>query len=283
LAENFRAVFDKEPIMTSSMTAQQLGFEPFNSTAPVELRSPGNEEEVQAVIYAAYRQVFGNEHLMLSQRLTSVESRLKQGNITVREFVRALALSDLYREKFFQGVYQVRFIELNFKHLLGRAPDDQSEISEHLDRYIEQGYEAEINSYIDSAEYQDSFGENIVPYPRGFNTHVGQKTVGFNRMFQLYRGYASSDRASGKSRLTEELARNLATPLRASTAGGELVGTTGGSRGKLYRVRVSQAASNRTTQIRRGLSEYLVAYEQLTPTMQQLNQRGSRIISITPA
>lgn len=271
--------------MTSSMTAQQLGFEPFNSTAPVELRSPSNEGEVQAVICAAYRQVFGNDHLMQSQRLTSVESLLKQGNITVREFVRALALSDLYREKFFQGVYQIRFIELNFKHLLGRAPNDQSEISEHVNRYINEGYEAEINSYIDSAEYQDNFGDNIVPYPRGFNTHLGQKNVGFNRMFQLYRGYASSDTAQGnrKGRLTEELAKNLATPLRASTAGGELVGTCGGSRSQLYRVRVSQSASNRTTQIRRGFSEYLVAYEQLSSTMQQLNKRGSRIVSITPA
>lgn len=271
--------------MTSLMTARQLGIEPFASTAPVELRSSGNEGDVQAVITAAYRQVFGNDHLMQSQRLVSAESLLKQGNITVRDFVRALALSELYREKFFQGVYQLRFIELNFKHLLGRAPYDQSEISEHVNRYIEHGYEAEINSYIDSAEYQDNFGENTVPYHRGFSTQVGQKTVGFNRMFQLYRGYASSDRASGnrKGRLTEEVAMNMATPLRASTAGGELVGTTGGGRTQLYRIRVSQAASNRTTQIRRGISEYLVAYEQLSPTMQRLNQRGSRIVSITPA
>lgn len=271
--------------MTSSMTGRQLGIEPYTSTAPVELRTPGNAEDVQAVIIAAYRQVFGNEHLMLSERLISAESRLKQGNLSVREFVRALALSELYREKFFQGVYQVRFIELNFKHLLGRAPADQTEISTHLDRYIEQGYEAEINSYIDSPEYQASFGEMVVPYHRGFSTQLGQTALGFNRMFQLYRGHASSDRGQGRreGQLNAELAKNLATPLRASTAGSELVGTAGGSRNALYRVRVSQAASPRTTQIRRGISEYLVAYEQLTPTLQRLNRRGSKIVSITPA
>ncbi len=271
--------------MVSTMTGSQLGIEPYTSTAPVELRAPGNQEDVQAVMTAAYRQVFGNDHLMLSERLTSAESRLKQGSLSVREFVRALALSDLYREKFFQSVYQVRFIELNFKHLLGRAPANQAEISTHIDRYIEQGYEAEINSYIDSNEYQDHFGEMVVPYHRGFSTQVGQTTVGFNRMFQLYRGYASSDRGQGRreGQLNAELAMNLATPLRASTAGGELVGTAGGSRNALYRVRVSQAASQRTTQIRRSISEYLVAYEQLTPTLQQLNRRGSRIVSIAPA
>jgi phycocyanin-associated rod linker protein len=271
--------------MTSSMTASLLGIEPLNSTAPIELRSPGNAGDVQAVICAAYRQVFGNDHLMLSERLTGAESLLKQGNLSVREFVRALALSDLYRTKFFQGVFQVRAIELNFKHLLGRAPHDQAEICTHLDRYIEQGYEAEINSYIDSAEYQDNFGDMIVPYHRGFSRQNGQTTADFNRMFQLYRGYASSDRSAGsnRSRLGDQLAMNSTTPLRTSQSGGELMGTAGGDRNQLYRIRVSQGASNRTTQIRRSVSEYLVAYEQLNPTMQRLNQRGSRIVSITTA
>ena len=72
---------------------------------------------------------------MQSQRLTSAESLLKTGNISVRDFIRALALSPLYREKFFDGVYQVRFIELNYKHLLGRAPYDESEIAHHVDLY----------------------------------------------------------------------------------------------------------------------------------------------------
>lgn len=271
--------------MTSALTARQLGVEPYNSSSPVELRSAGNDAEVQAVIWAAYRQVFGNEHIMQSQRLTSAESLLMKGNISVRDFIRALALSPLYREKFFEGVYQIRFIELNFKHLLGRAPDDQSEISEHVDRYISHGYEADINSYLDSVEYQNNFGEMIVPYHRGFKTQVGQKTVTFNRMFQLYRGYANSDRAQGNKKgcLTEELATNMASPVRTSTLGGELVGTAGGDRGQIYRIRVSQAASGRTTQIRRSVSEYLVAYDQLSVTMQRLNQRGSRIVSITNA
>jgi phycocyanin-associated rod linker protein len=271
--------------MISSRTAQQLGIEPFNSTAPVEMRSYTSEGDVQAVIVAAYRQILGNEHLMQAERLTSAESLLRQGALSVREFVRAIAMSELYRQKFFYGTYQIRFIELNFKHFFGRAPYNQAEISEHVNLYIEQGYEAEINSYIDSDEYQSNFGENVVPYHRGFGTPAGQSTVGFNRMFQLYRGYASSDRAQGntKGRLTEELAMNMATPLRPNSLGGELVGVHGGQRGQLFRVRVTQAASNRTTQIRRSVSEYLVPYEQLNPTMQRLNQRGSRIVAITPA
>ncbi len=272
--------------MTSSMAAVQLGFEPFANVSPLELRANWSEADVKSVISAAYRQVLGNEHLMQVERLISDESLLTSGNITVQGFVRALAQSELYRTKFFSSTPQVRFIELNYKHLLGRAPKDESEIRYHVDLYIEKGYEAEINSYIDSQEYQENFGEAIVPYYRGFETQRGHTTVEFNRMFQLYRGYANSDRAQGKNKstwLTSDLARNLANPIRTPHFGQGLAGTTSGDRGQLYRVRFTQANRGRTTQIRRSVSECLVSYDQLSPTLQKLNQRGSRITQISPA
>lgn len=272
--------------MTSSMAASQLGFEPFAAASPVELRANWTEEDIQTVIYAAYRQVFGNDRLMESERLTSAESLLRRGDISVKDFVRALAQSEAYRKKFFYSIPQVRAIELNFKHLLGRAPYDQSEISYHVDLYVREGYEAEINSYIDSREYQENFGEAIVPYYRGFETQRGQKTVGFNRMFQLYRGYANSDSSQGKNRsawLIEDVARNLASPVRTPNFGKGLSGSTRGSRGDLYRVRFVQTGSQQTTQIRRSKCEYLVSYDQLSSTLQRLNKLGSRVVSISPA
>lgn len=272
--------------MTSENSARLLGFEPFAQSKPVELRPNASETDIQSVIRAAYRQVLGNDHIMSAERLTSAESLLKQGSIRVCDFVRTLALSELYKEKFFYSTPNVRFIELNFKHLLGRAPYDESEITEHVNLYIEQGYEAEISSYLDSAEYQTSFGDQTVPYYRGFSTQTGQKTVGFSRMFQLYRGTASSDRArvnQRKGTLTTELAHNTATPVRTASFGKELQGVTGGDREQLYRIRVSQSASQRTTQVRLGTQEYLVSYEQLSPTLQRLNKRGCRIVNVSPA
>jgi phycocyanin-associated rod linker protein len=115
--------------MAGLKEAGRLGIRPFEEADPVELRSQWTQEEVQAVITVAYRQVLGNEHLMESERLVGAESLLTQGLITVREFVRAIAVSELYREKFLYPNFHVRFIELNYKHLLGRAPYDQSEIS----------------------------------------------------------------------------------------------------------------------------------------------------------
>jgi len=265
--------------------AGQLGIEPFEASAMVELRSQRTQQELQAVIRAVYRQVLGNTYLMESERLLSAESLLSQGKITVRSFVRCIAQSELYRKKFFYANPQTRLIELNYKHLLGRAPYDESEITYHVEVYNSQGYEAEINSYIDSLEYQETFGENIVPYYRGFQTQQGQKTVGFSRLFQLYRGYASSDRTPKQKQgvLTWDVAKNLASPINKPSTVQALAGTFGGNRGELYRVRVIQTASSFSPVVRRTATELLVPYEQLSSKLQQLNRQGSKVMTITPA
>lgn len=266
--------------------ASRLGISAFDDTNKVELRPNWNKEDAQIAIAAVYRQVLGNDHLMKSQRLTSAESLLSDGSITVREFVRAVAISELYKTKFFYNNYHPRTIELNFKHLLGRAPYDEAEIIEHLDRYQNQGFEADIDSYIDSNEYVQNFGDHIVPYYRGFSTQRGQKTVGFTRMFQLYQGYANSDRAQGNTgspRLTYDLARNTATPVNIPGGRGSLSGTTTTDRGSLYRLRVTQGAVGRAPQLRRSLKEYIVPYERLSATLQKINQQGGRVISLTEA
>ena len=266
--------------------ASRLGISAFDDTNTVELRPNWTKEDAKGAISAVYRQVLGNDYLMKSERLTSAESLLADGSITVREFVRAVAKSELYKAKFFYNNYHPRTIELNFKHLLGRVPYDESEIVTHLDLYQNQGFEADIDSYIDSEEYLQNFGDNIVPFYRGFSTQTGQKTVGFTRMFQLYQGYANSDRAQGNTgspRLTYDLARNLVTPIRSPGGNGSLSGTTTTERGGLYRLRVTKGARGRTPQIRRSLQEYVVPYERLSATLQKLNKQGSRVLSITNA
>lgn len=272
--------------MTSLMAAGRLGITPFVESAPCELRPNWTEADVEAAIRAVYRQVLGNEHLMASERLDSAESLLRNGAITVRDFVRTLALSELYRDKFFHPNPQPRFIELNYKHLLGRAPYDRAEIAYHTDLYNSQGYEAEINSYIDSLEYQESFGEAIVPYYRGFSTQRNQKTVGFSRIFQLYRGYASSDRAQGKAnrpKLSCEVSQNSASPIYIGSTAESLVGNAGGSREQFYRVRTVQGATGGPARVRRSSLEYLIPYEQLSNRLQQINRQGGKVTSITLA
>lgn len=269
--------------MASLQEAGRLGIKAFDETKPVELRPNWTQGDVRAVISAAYRQVLGNEHLMENDFLVEPESLLTQGAISVRDFVRAIAESDLYRQKFLYPNFHVRFIELNYKHLLGRAPYDQTEISYHLDLFLTKGYEAEIDSYISSVEYENSFGDNIVPYHRDFKTdRPGQRTIGFSRLLQLYGGYANSDRAQGQKQpqLTLAVAKNLPAPLSAAKRVA-LSGPLGGARGNVYQLRVVRAASPNSPVVRQSVTEVLVSYDQLTTKLQQLNRSGNRVLSVT--
>ncbi len=269
--------------MAGLQEAGRLGIKPFEEAKPVELRPNWTQVDVRNVISAAYRQVLGNEYLMQSDRLIGPESLLMQGAISVREFIRAIAESELYREKFLYPNFHVRFIELNYKHLLGRAPYDQSEIAYHLDIFISQGYEAEINSYLSSTEYQNNFGDNVVPYHRDFQLdRPGQRAIGFSRLLHLYRGYANSDRAQGQKqpRLTWEMSKNSATPISTPMAK-VLSGALGGSRGDVYRLRVVRSTSSGSPAIRQSTTELLVPYDQLTTKLQQLNRAGSKVVSVT--
>jgi len=166
---------------------------------PVKLFDGASGEELEIVIRAAYKQVFGNVHLMESERLLIAESKLKDGQFTVKDFIRELAQSDLYRSLFFETCSNVRAIELNFKHLLGRAPDNFQEVSEHIAILAEKGLAGEIDSYLDSQEYEDNFGKDTVPYYVSYETQTGKNVAGYNRIFQLIKGQSSSDRSIASS------------------------------------------------------------------------------------
>lgn len=280
--------------------AGRLGLSAFGASR-VELRPDRTEDEVQLVIKVAYRQVLGNDYVMASERLVNAESQLRQGNITVRDFVRAIAKSDLYKNKFLFRNSNTRFIELNYKHLLGRAPYTEDEVNYHLNLYNTKGYDAEIDSYIDSIEYENSFGNNVVPYYTGFSVEAGVRTTGFTRMFRLYRGYANSDRAqaAGKApHVFRELAQNRASTIVQPTTSGSTGGFHGagstdtpakalggsyGESGRIYRLEVAGITQPGYPRVRRSNVAYLVPVEQMLPKMQQIHRMGGRIVNVSPA
>jgi len=260
--------------MSNLMMSATLGLDAFEVPA-LELRSGWTEDDLQTVIRAVYRQVLGNEHLMDSQRLESAEALLRNGSVTVRGFVRIVAQSHLYQSLFFNSSSQYRFIELNFKHLLGRPPNDQAEIDEHVRLYYEQGYGAEINSYLDSDEYVLSFGEDVVPYPRSIVTRRGNKTESFNRMFALFRGPATSDRGSRASLITS-LAANIATPIKKPAVG---KGAAYGNTAKRFRIKFSSGGVAARTN-RLSHQEWVVNYSQMSQTVKNIHQLGGKILNI---
>ncbi|MFM6173485.1 MAG: phycobilisome rod-core linker polypeptide [Sphaerospermopsis kisseleviana] len=241
---------------------------------PVELRTGATEDDLQSVIRAVYKQVLGNAHLLSGERLESAESLLRNGDITVRGFVRIVAQSDLYQSRFFAENPPYRFIELNCKHLLGRAPLDQAEIAQHVQTYIEQGYETEIDSYLDSEEYTLTFGENIVPYPRCISSQIGVKNNVFNRTVSLLGGFATSD-SSKQAQLTSTLAANLPQKIKIATAKGGAAGTTN----KRFRIAVTKGGI--TPVSKQSNATYEVGYSQLSQKIQNIQKTGGKILAIT--
>ena len=290
-------------LMVNNLAAAgSLGLSAFDASSRIELRPDWTENELQTAFKAVYRQVLGNDYVMKSERLTSAESLLRQGSITLREFVRAVAKSDLYKNKFFYRNSNQRFAELNFKHLLGRPPYDEAELASHTSLCELQGYDAEIDSYIDSIEYETKFGNNAVPYYTGFMVGTGSRTVGFSRMFRLYRGYASSDRGSvgGKSpRLIGELGQNQASTIVKPSGGGsswkygatipadagpkKALGGTPQESGRMYRIEVTGILQPGYPKVRRSSTAFLVPYERLSQKYQEIVKKGGRIVSVTPA
>lgn len=152
-------------------------------------------EDKDLICYRVWKQVFGNAYVMESERADAyiAESMFRAGQITLREFVRGVALSSTYRRRFFDCCGPYRAVELNFKHLLGRGPVSQAELSEHVQLIANKGFEAEINSYIDSLEYDEAFGDDLVPYMRFKGTY--STCDEFNRMCALYSSPGTTDKS----------------------------------------------------------------------------------------
>ncbi|MBD2327863.1 phycobilisome rod-core linker polypeptide [Alkalinema sp. FACHB-956] len=239
----------------------------------LELRSVRSPEEVQAVIRAVYKHVLGNPHVMDSERLVTAESKLAEGSITVREFVRAVGQSDFYRSRYFETCSPYRFVELNFMHFLGRAPQSQEELSEHVVRCVTEGYAAEIDSYMDSEEYQNAFGEHNVPtYRRG--SEAGLKQVSYNRLFAIDRGPAQVSSAVKAPQLVYAVAANAANAIKPAKA------TVIGS-GTERRFKIVVQGAKFDSPRRVSTSEYIVAASKMTPQIQRINRSGGKIVSIT--
>lgn len=284
--------------------ASRLGVALFEETPPWEMLPGRSEEDAESIIRAVYRQILGNAYVMESERATIPESQFKRGELSTREFVRAVAKSCLYSSRFFDTCPRYRFIELNFKHFLGRAPDGLEEMRAHSTILDTQGFEAEIDSYLDSDEYQNAYGESIVPYYRGYKTQPGKNMVGFTHLFALARGASSSDfkgSLSGKSPVLNKYVIQE-TPLAVIPPSGGAPGngwsfqdTSAGARtrlgvgadddGKVYRIEVTGYRSpgkvNRISKFRRSNQVYFVPFNKLSQEYQRIHASGGVIASIT--
>ncbi len=210
--------------------APALGIDRFANDRNRESWSNSSEQDIKRIIRAVYQQVLGQQYVMASERLNGAESLFRNGALNVRELVRTVAKSGLYRSRFFENCNPYRFIELNHKHLLGRAPQNKAEMLHHFTILQDQGYDAEIDSYIDSDEYQERFGLDTVPYLHGWDYSKGHEGRQFSWLMQLARGAAASvkgDANGTQFRLGKALHQDKAVPVRGAAGRVVIVSTEG--------------------------------------------------------
>lgn len=133
-------------------------------------------QEMDALIWAAYRQIFNEQQITASNRQLALESQLRSGQITVRDFIRGLALSDTFRRWIYDCNSNYRVVQLCVQRLLGRQVYSQRETIAWSIVLATQGLPQFIDALLASEEYLRAFGSNTVPYQR--RRILPQQTIG---------------------------------------------------------------------------------------------------------
>lgn len=125
-----------------------------------------DNQEIEALILATYRRIFNEQQLLACHRDRFLESQLRSLQISVRDFVRGLLLSDSFRRLNYECSNNYRFVEMCVQRVLGRQVYDQRETLAWSIVLATEGIQGFVDALLDSDEYMDNFGNDTVPYQR---------------------------------------------------------------------------------------------------------------------
>lgn len=140
------------------------------------------------LIEAAYRQIFF--HAFRWDRERILESQLRNGQITVRDFIRGLLLSKTFRNSFYDKNSNYRFVEQCVQRVLGRDPYSEREKIAWSIVVASKGIQGFVDQLLNSDEYLENFGYDTIPYQRRRNLpsrDLGE--IPFNIKSPRYDGY----------------------------------------------------------------------------------------------
>ncbi len=122
--------------------------------------------EVEQIIWAAYRQIFNEQQILVKNRQKGLESQLKNRQITVKDFIQGLANSDVFRQRIYDVNNNYRFVQLCIQRFLGRDVYSEREKIAWSIILATKGLNGFIGDLLNSEEYLTNFGDDIVPYQR---------------------------------------------------------------------------------------------------------------------
>ncbi|MBD2666822.1 phycobilisome linker polypeptide [Richelia sinica FACHB-800] len=159
------------PLLEYPFTTQNQrveGYEVPNEDTPTiyRLNADTTDADIDSIVWAGYRQIF-SEHLILSSyRQKALESQLRNRAISVRDFIRGLGKSEVFRTQVAELNSNYRLVDIILKRFLGRAAYNKDEEIAWSIVIATKGVHGFIDALLDSDEYQQNFGDNIVPFQR---------------------------------------------------------------------------------------------------------------------
>ena len=120
--------------------------------------------DLDDLIEAAYRQIFF--HAFKWDREPFLESQLRNGQLSVRDFIRGLLLSKTFYNSFYEKNSNYRFVEQVVQRVLGRDVYSEREKIDWSIVVATKGIQGFVDQLLNSDEYLQSFGYDTVPYQR---------------------------------------------------------------------------------------------------------------------
>ena len=143
--------------------------------------------DLDQLIEQAYRQIFF--HAMQSDRDPNLESQLRSGNITMRDFIRGLLLSERFQQGYFQCSSNYRMVDQVVGRVLGRPVYGEGERMSWSILIAEKGFTAFVDALLDSDEYLQAFGYDLLPRQRG--RVIAGRDIGEMPIYQRLPRYGS--------------------------------------------------------------------------------------------
>jgi phycobilisome rod-core linker protein len=176
-----------------------------------------SSSQMGELIEAAYRQIFF--HAFAADREKFLESQLRHGQITVRDFIRGLCLSNTFTNSFYNLNSNYRFVTHCVQKILGRDVYNDAEKIAWSIVIATKGRAGFINDLLNSDEYLDNFGNNTVPFHRRRVLASGATEVPFNIQSPRYDEYYR--RKLGFPKLSWQVVKRSASPAPQKLKAGE--------------------------------------------------------------
>ncbi|MBT67698.1 MAG: phycobilisome Linker polypeptide [Synechococcus sp. NP17] len=137
----------------------------YQVTGETSAASTAVRRDVDNLIEQAYRQIFF--HAMRCDRDLFLESQLRSGYITMRDFIRGLLLSERFQQGYYQCNSNYRMVDQVIGRVLGRSVNGENERLSWSIVIAERGFTNFVDQILESDEYMMNFGYDGTPAQRG--------------------------------------------------------------------------------------------------------------------